>query len=427
MPGPMPSYPLGTLLDFKGAQPWDVCAAYEKKYGGVTLIWETGKPVVVVSDAELIRDVLITNEQDYYKDDPTLAFRPVLKVTEFNENAEEWRRLRADEPLSMDGYEQWLATQESVVQKVVDDHLSRWTAASGPVDLLPISERMIYDAFNACMVGKQFDDGDYRAFYKTSDMATKRMQIPSFILFRPINPVFYAARARHFGIFEKVVREARQNPNPNANDMLSVFLRKRTDIPDEMIAMYLGNVHAGGVFSTGTALVNTLYFLGKHPEIADKLRESLMQDPNSRYLDQVLHECLRYYPPVPMFFRNVIKTKSTQLGKYTLPPDTVVYLSAQGVHHSTRYWTDPERFDPERWNNGPVSLDAYEADTFLPFGRGKRICIGATMAMLCMKIMLKSIVTRTQMKMDPGIKLEQFFHCGVAEPKNVVASFVARS
>src|SRR5262249_30195163 len=76
MAGPTPSYPLGTSWDFRKGQPWDVCAAYEKEYGGVTLIWEGGTPVVVLSDAELIREVLITKHQDYWKDAPGPAFRP---------------------------------------------------------------------------------------------------------------------------------------------------------------------------------------------------------------------------------------------------------------------------------------------------------------------------------------------------------------
>ena len=93
MPGPTPKYPFGTAWDFAKGQAWDVCADYEKKYGGVTLIWEGGKPVVVLNDPDLIREVLITKQQDYWKDAPGPAFRPVLKKTEFNENFEEWKEL----------------------------------------------------------------------------------------------------------------------------------------------------------------------------------------------------------------------------------------------------------------------------------------------------------------------------------------------
>jgi cytochrome P450 len=438
MPGPTPSYPFGTSWDFRKGTPWDVCAGYEKKYGGVTLIWEAGTPVVVLNDAELIREVLITKHEDYWKDAPGPAFRPVLKKTEFNENFDEWRQLAQNDPLNMEGYDRWVLTQTPVVKKVVDEHLDRLTASSGAVNLLPVIERMIYDAFNACMIGRQLTDDTYRAFYRTSDMATKRMQLAMFVpLVPPIDPRFYMARSKHFGAFEQAVKEARKDLHSGGNDMLRVFLRKGTNVPDEQIASYLGNIHAAGVFSAGTAVVNTFYLLGRHPEVAAKLHtqltDSIRKNPGDvlalnscRYLEQVLRESMRYYPPVPFFFRNVVKTRSTQLGKYTLPPNTVVYIVVQGVHRSARYWEGPDRFDPDRWDNGPVPVDALEHDIFLPFGRGPRICSGATLAMLCIKVIVASVYSRLKVEIDPSIEMTQFFHCGVAEPKNVVGSLVPR-
>jgi cytochrome P450 len=438
IPGPTPRYPFGTARDFVWGTPWDVCAAYEKQYGGVTLIWESGKPVLVLNDAELIREVLITKHQDYWKDAPGPAFRPVLKKTEFNENFEEWRQLAQNDPLNMEGYGQWLSTQVSVVKIVVDEHLSRLTTSADSVNLLPVMERMSYDAFNAVMVGRPLTDETYRAFYRTSDMATKRMQLALFVPLTPvIDPRFYIARSKHFGAFEQIIKEARNDRSSSANDMLHVFLRKGTNVPDDQLAMYLGNIHAAGVFSVGAAVANTLYLLARHPAVAARLHtelnDAIQKNPDDllglnhcRYLDQVLRESMRYYPPVPFFFRSVVKTRSTQLGKYTLPPNTNVYVVAQGVHRSARYWKDPDRFDPDRWDNGPVPVDALEHDIFLPFGRGPRICSGATLAMLCMKVIAASVYSRLNVKIDPSIEMKQFFHCGVAEPKNVVGSLVPR-
>jgi cytochrome P450 len=438
MPGPTPTYPFGTSWDFSKGQPWDVCAGYEKKYGGVTLIWEGGTPVVVLNDAELIREVLITKQEDYWKDAPGPAFRPVLKKTEFNENFEEWRQLARNDPLNMEGYGSWLPTQTPVVKQVVDEHLNRLTAHPGAANLLPVIERMTYDAFNACMVGRQLTDETYRAFYRTSDMATYRMRKAMFVpLLPPIDPRFYIARSRHFGTFEQIVKEAKGAPDSGANDMLRVFLRKGTNVPDDQIAVYLGNIHAAGVFSAGSAVVNTFYLLARHPEVAAKLHaqlnDSTRNNPGDllalnscRYLEQVIRESMRYYPPVPFFFRNVVKTRSTRLGNYTLSPNTVVYVVAQGVHRSARYWKDPDRFDPDRWDNGPVPVDALEHDIFLPFGRGPRICSGATLAMLCIKVILASVYSRLKVEIDPSIEMTQFFHCGVAEPKNVVGSLAPR-
>jgi cytochrome P450 len=443
MPGPTPSFPLGTLPGFfHGRQPWDVCANYERTYGGVTLIWEGSQPVVVVNDGELIRDVLITKRDDYWKDAPSSAFRPVLKVTEFNENGEEWRRLREGEPMCVAGFDQWLPTQAPVVRKVVSDHLLRLTAAPTAADLLPIMERMVYDVYNACCIGKQLSDSDCEAFYTTSNMATKRMKLenvlPKWLFFNPVSPRFWGAMRQHFGAYDQAVQEAKATLNSSANDLLHVCLRKGHSISDEQMAMYLGNIHAGGVFSAGTALVNTLYLVNRHANVANalaaQLRDLVKRKPEfdvadldqCPLLEYALRESMRYYAPVPMFFRNVLKTRSTQLGKYTLPPNTVVYLVVQGVHRSHRYWDNPDHFDPERWAKAPEAK-AYESDRYLPFGRGPRLCVGASLTMFCMKMMLAGIWSKARVDIDPSIPYRQFFHCGVAEPRDILGKFVLLS
>ncbi len=436
MAGPTPIFPFGNLLEFWGAKPWDVCAAYEKTYGGVTLFWIGTRPVLVLNDPELIREVLITKCDDYYKDNPAKAFRPVLRTTEFNENGSPWQRLRQSEPMCIEGFDQWLLTQVGTVQSVVERDLERLTRAAGTTDLLPVMERMVYDCYNGCVVGRDLDDAAYRAFYITSNMATKRMQLPNWLLFPPLSPRFWMARRRHFGTFEAIVRDARQNLDSDANDLLHIYLRRGPEVSDMQVAMFLGNIHAGGVFSAGTALVNTLYLLSRHPDIASEVstqaREVLPygRDLNAKALEQcplvelVLRESMRCYPPVPMFFRNVLTTKATQLGKYHLPPNTVVNIVIQGIHRSARYWKDPDRFDPSRWENAAMPLDS---DYFLPFGRGPRFCVGATLAMFCMKVMLTTLLARTRVEIDPAIRYRQFFHCGVAEPKGIQGRFVPHS
>ena len=65
IPGPTPSYPIGTLGDFRGKNPWEVCANYGNKYGGMTLIWLGGNPTLVLNDPKLIGEVLISKFNDY--------------------------------------------------------------------------------------------------------------------------------------------------------------------------------------------------------------------------------------------------------------------------------------------------------------------------------------------------------------------------
>jgi cytochrome P450 len=116
-----------------------------------------------------------------------------------------------------------------------------------------------------------------------------------------------------------------------------------------------------------------------------------------------------------------VKKQSTRLGDYNLPPNTLVVVVTQAVQRSAKYWKEPDRFDPGRWQNEPATLDC---DYYFPFGRGPRICVGATFAMFCMKVMLATLLSKARVDIDRRIPYQQFFHCGVAEPKGIKGRFI---
>ena len=181
--------------------------------------------------------------------------------------------------------------------------------------------------------------------------------------------------------------------------------------------------------------MNTLYLLNLHPEVMDKLTTQLRALVRDRpdydaavlescpLVDRVLLESLRYYAPVPLFFRNVRKDRPARLADRDLPPDPVVAVVVRGVHRSARYWKDSDRFDPNRWAGGAAAA-GLEGDTFFPFGRGSRACVGAEFAMFCLRVMVATLLSWARGDIDPNTPYRQFFHCGVGEPKHIMGRFV---
>ncbi|HSG69669.1 MAG TPA: cytochrome P450, partial [Planctomycetaceae bacterium] len=79
IPGPKPRFPVGNVLEFLGGDwPWEVCARLGKDYGGISLLWLFNKPAIVLNDPDLIEEVLCSKMEDYYKDLPCTALRPVI-------------------------------------------------------------------------------------------------------------------------------------------------------------------------------------------------------------------------------------------------------------------------------------------------------------------------------------------------------------
>jgi cytochrome P450 len=437
IPGPKPIYPLGTVGDLYGADPWDVFADYGVKYGPLSVAWLGGHPAVILNDPALIRTVLVENKDDYYKDYPIRALGPVLRNTLFNLNRPEWDPLRVDHPLAFQAFRNWLPSQFLVVKTVVDRHLDALLQERGDVEAIDKMQRLLFDVFNACTCGPDFKDGGFENFYILSEMATFRMAVPQCLLPPPLSPRFHRAMKIHYGSYEVAVKQARANPDPQRNDLLHVFLRFGTKISDSQLVDFLSEFQAGGDISCAAAIVNTLQLLNQHPAIASRLYADLAdlahRKPNYgladleqvSLLDHVLRESLRVIPPVALTSRNVKRDRSTVLGGYTIPPNTEVMIAMKHVQRSANHWQDPNTFNPDRWANGGVEANPIGSDYFYPFGRGPRMCAGWEFAMFCMKIILGVMLTRTAVVTSGSFK--GIFHCGVVEPKKLRAKFTKQA
>jgi cytochrome P450 len=106
------------------------------------------------------------------------------------------------------------------------------------------------------------------------------------------------------------------------------------------------------------------------------------------YLDQIIDETLRLYPPIHLGSR--VAANNLEFQGYTIPSGTRVMYSIYLTHHMHEYWDQPLGFKPERFE-----AEAKRAQTpysFLPFGGGPRNCIGAAFAQIEAKVVLARIL-----------------------------------
>ena len=126
---------------------------------------------------------------------------------------------------------------------------------------------------------------------------------------------------------------------------------------------------------------------------------------NMQYTQQVLEETLRLYPPVWLFSRKSINDDN--LGKYDIPVNSDLYLSPYILHRSREFWSNPEKFDPDRFDKTPKAEKNNNA--FIPFSLGPRRCLGEYFSFLEMKIHLGYLINKFKIKKshseDPGLNL----------------------
>ena len=151
--------------------------------------------------------------------------------------------------------------------------------------------------------------------------------------------------------------------------------------------------------TTASALSWTLYLIGRHPEVQKKLHAEIDNAPvsenlsdkigNMRYLEYVLKESLRMYPPVPFYSR--VLDKDTLIDGHLFPKGTGVAMDVISIHTDPEYWDDPLSFNPDRF--GEEKFCKRKPYTYIPFSAGPRNCIGQKFAMLEEKIFVYFILS----------------------------------
>jgi len=177
--------------------------------------------------------------------------------------------------------------------------------------------------------------------------------------------------------------------------------------------------------TSASSLSWILHLLSMHQDVQDKLRAECKSalngaDPTLElikqmpYLGQVIKEALRLYTPAAM--QTTRGTKEDQeFEGIKIPKGVVIGIDFHVVHHLDEYWTEPEKFDPDRFS--PENSRGRDPFAFVPFSVGPRACIGNHFATLEMSTILPMILVRY--KVLPNGPVETTPHFMLNMPKAV--------
>jgi cytochrome P450 len=197
----------------------------------------------------------------------------------------------------------------------------------------------------------------------------------------------------------------RREDDRDYNDVLSMLMSAQngeesdTKLTEKQVHDHILTFLAAGHETTAITLVWTFYLLSQYPEVRTKLQEEIhtvladrgptLEDLNKLpYLDWVLDESMRLYPPAWLQMRLV--GKNTEIDGVKLPVGTLLVLSQWVMHRLPNIWQDAQVFKPERWD--PANEQQIPPGAYFPFGGGPRTCIGMPLAQLEARIILASIL-----------------------------------
>jgi cytochrome P450 family 6 len=177
---------------------------------------------------------------------------------------------------------------------------------------------------------------------------------------------------------------------------------------------------AAGFETSSTTMTFCLYELSFHQDIQDRLREEIdvvLQKYDGKityegiqemeYLDKVVSETLRKYPPGPNLSRECTKDYKIPGTDVVLEKGMTAFIPTLALHHDPKYYPEPERFDPERFNEEEKAKRHHYV--YLPFGEGPRICIGMRFGLMQTKVGLVSLLSKYQFRVSKKTPLHIVF------------------
>ncbi|KAL4096794.1 hypothetical protein QTP88_021678 [Uroleucon formosanum] len=399
------------------------------RYGG---LFQMRTPYLMVRDPEIINDVLIKNfssfpDRGIYSD---FKVNPLSNNLFFMENPQ-WKTIRTKlTPAFTSGklkvmYDQIKKCGEELM-KNIDKNLNK---NDNEIEVRNIVGKYSTDVIGTCAFGLKLNttSDDESPFHKYG----KSVFTPSLrALFRElcllITPaILKVVRVKDFptaatdffhAAFKETITYRLENKIVR-NDFVNCLMQARndlvlnTDLPkhekftETQIVANAFVMFTAGFETVSSAVSYCLYELALNKSIQDRVREEIqlkiskndgqidhtfLMDLN--YLDMVIAETLRKYPPLVILFRKASQT-------YRVPNDSLIIEKGQKIiipvyalHYDSKYYTDPEKFIPERFS---VEEKAKRpSGIYLPFGDGPRICIGKRFAEIEMKLAFVEILTK---------------------------------
>jgi cytochrome P450 len=402
--------------------PLGFISRYRERYGDIfTVRFPFFGQIVYVAGPELVKEVFTGSPAVFHAGEanatvlePALGPRSVLTL-------DDEPHLRARKLLLPPFHGERVRRYGGLIAEVTRRDMETWPVGE-PFALHPHTQRITLTVILRAVFGITDEariDRATRLINEFSDRVTTITRMPFLRqgLGRRLGPWRRFVRARNqldAFIYEEIALRRQEGGSEERDDVLSLLQQARHDdgspMSDSELRDELVTVVGAGHETTATGLAWAIERLLRAPRALERLRESIDAGENS-YLDATVRETLRVRPVVIDVARKL--TRPTAVGGYELPAETFVLPAIAAVHFRADLYPQPQEFRPERFLD--AKTDNY---AWIPFGGGVRRCIGAAFAEYEMRIILREIIARAQLRApDPAPEKVATRHITLAPAK----------
>jgi cytochrome P450 len=423
-PAPEPTTPVAALLRAAFAGERDLLSllpamAYREL---VTPLGMSRRNILLVNDPQAVADILINGQGWFPKNDLMVgALEGLVGNSIFVSDGAAWRRQRR---MIDPAFSHMRINRAFVAMSgAVDDHI---TAADGlaargeSFSLDAAMSLLTADIICRTIFSRSLDScigRDVFHAFTAFERSVANVELRQLLLGKPFAkvpqpPAVQAACRLIRGHFNTMLDDWQAAGGNENDDIAGAIIAARDpetgeSFTREELIDQIGVFFLAGHETTASVLTWTFFVLSQRPELVARMRAEISDiagdgpiliehTKKMTFTRNVFREALRLYPPITFIPRVAIV--DTQIAGRRVKRGTMIMIAPWTLHRHRSFWRDPEAFDPDRFL--PDREKEIRPGTYIPFGLGPRICVGAAFATIESSLILASLVRRYDFTVD---------------------------
>lgn len=377
--------------------------------------------LVLTDRADVIGHFLQKNHKNYIK--TALVRKTVRKQIGnglFTSNGDYWlKQRRTIQPgfhrKRLEGIAKIMVEE---INHYMDNVLDVYVETNEEIDLVDEMTKLAFKVITKSLFGQDFEDKKLdtigEVVSKGHEFVMNQTRKPYLKPWHYVNGT-YAENERLKMVRDEIIIgfiEERKQSGEKVDDLLDMLLETEYEDGSRMTNQQLLDetivLLVAGHETSAVTMSWTWYLLGMHPEVEDKLLDSVIEnlgekDPTFEdvrglgYALQVLEESMRLYPAVWFTDREPLDDDEIEGVKIKKGEDIGGFI--YGLHRNPAYWENPDDFDPNRFS--AENKKKHTPNSFLPFGGGPRLCIGKNFAQMEMQFIVAMLIRRYKFVLSP--------------------------
>ncbi|XP_029918915.1 cytochrome P450 2U1 [Myripristis murdjan] len=412
-----------------------------KLYGNVYSIFVGSQLVVVLNGYEVVRDAL-SSRADVFSDRPDIPAITIMtkrKGIVFAPYGPVWRKQRKFCHTTLRTFGLGKLSLEPCILEglaIVKAELLRFSEESGGsgVDLSPLITNAVSNVICSMSLGQRFHHQD-REFGTLLDLMARGLEIsvnsPA-VLINIFPPLYYLPCGvfkelrqveRDITVFlKRIIARHRSTLDPdNPRDLIDMYLAEmlaqqaagETDssFTEDYLFYIIGDLFIAGTDTTTNSVLWILLFMVVYTDVQEKVQAeidevvgrdrvpSLTDKGRLPFTEATIMEVQRMTSVVPLAIPHMTSEK-TEFRGYTIPKGTVIIPNLWSVHRDPTVWDKPDSFNPARFLDDEGNL--LRKECFIPFGIGRRVCMGEQLAKMELFLMFTSLMQAFTFRLPEG-------------------------